>query len=214
MADTEELDPIEALKAIHEKQIQVEEETPPIDPHSIVDVNGNPLKYGNDDPNVIGPDDAPPVLESSFRQRRLYPEHYPEALFLMEENWVLPMAAYLTEHVLGLDQLIDETSYRKVQLQLRQRYIFSVIDLSDIVVRDGVVTWEGYKIWCKQWMLASITFRLDIRLNLPSIQSIKLWRSKPEKYVHVGDPQGTKMLTREEAVTVITNYIAMEGIFG
>ena len=45
------------------------------------------------------------------------------------------------------------------------------------------------------------------------ISDIRLWRSAQNRYVRLGDPEGLQAIPREEAVTVLGNYIQIEGIF-
>jgi len=182
-----------------------------VDPQSVVDLQGRPLQYGNTDPNIIGPDDrVPDLLGKSLRDRSKYSELLPQDLFTAEERWVLPFAVSIAT-ILEVD-LIDETTYAKIQKQLKEQFIFCVIDLSNPKIQDGIITWAGLKIWCKEVPVCEVMFHLDTKQELVFIRHIRLWEKARQGHVNVGDPNGLRALTREQGATIISNWLANEQI--
>lgn len=189
-----------------------------IDRSKIVDVYGNPLKYGKDpaDTTILGPDDAVPavtqgIAPGTLRDHSLYPSLFPAALFLAEERYVLPMASFVAQNIVDVD-LIDEKTYAKLQKQLRERSIFCVLDISSPIVHDGKVRWPGFRILCKEFEVAAVNFQLDVALNLTITTHVRLWESKNQRYANVGDQSYLKDLTREKAAGLLDNYLYQEEI--
>lgn len=187
----------------------------PIDRSQIYDVNGNKLQYGNTDPNVLGPDDNIPVVmkqqTSSLRDRSLYSPLLPPELFAAEATYVLPFANFVAEELVNVN-LIDERTYRKLQVQLKQRSIFCVLDISDATVVDRVVTWKGLRLICKDFEVASVTFCLDLASRVCLTRSVRLWLSAKGSYANVGNPSGLVDLGINKAATIIENYLQAERI--
>lgn len=187
----------------------------PIDRSQIYDVKGNKLQYGNTDPNVLGPDDNIPIImkqqSASLRDRSLYSALLPNELFAAEATYVLPFANFVAEELVNVN-LIDELTYRKLQIQLKQRSIFCVLDISDATIVDRVVTWKGLRLICKDFEVASVTFCLDLASRVCLTRSVRLWLSAKGAYANVGDPSGLRDLGINKAATIIENYLQAERI--
>lgn len=185
-----------------------------IDRSQIYDVHGNKLRYGNDDPNVLGPDDNIPLVKQNYaaiRDRSLYSPLLPNELFAAEATYVLPFANFVAEEIVNVN-LIDELTYRKLQVQLKQRSIFCVLDISDATVVDRRVTWKGLRLICKEFEVASVTFCLDLASRVCLTRSVRLWLSAREQYTNLGDPSGLVDLGINKAATIIENYLQAERI--
>jgi len=220
MAEFEKLDPNAPRGPAEIPSLAAADKRPDvqIDRSKIVDVYGNPLKYGKDpnDRSILGPDDDIPAVKQdlppgSLRDRSLYPSLFPATLFLAEERYVLPMAQYVANSIVDVD-LIDEKTYAKLQPQLKERSIFCVLDISAPEVHSGMVRWPGFRVVCKQFDVATVYFQLDLGLNLTITTHVRVWESQTQRYMNLGDRSFLKDLTREKAAEIIDNYLVREGI--
>lgn len=180
--------------------------------HPLYDATGQPIKVGNQDPNIIGPDDKVNQLQTTnLRNKNLYSKNYPPLLFQAEEQFVLPLAAHVAQQICQVD-LIDELTYAKILLQLKQNNLMAVLDISTPSIQNNVVVWEGFKLMCKDFKLVGVTFRLDMSLPIVTIPYIKVWQNAANQYACVGDPSMIRDLPREQVATIIANYLRAEGV--
>lgn len=204
----ETIDPKEMREAARAGTLSDEE----VDPKQIYSsATGEKLQYGNDDPNVLGPDNPPPVVQArAFRDPHKYPM-YPSQVFQAEMEWVLPLAKYLAEHCVV--DLIDETSYNKLQKEIRQQFLFCVLDISDLAIHENVATWPGIRIWCKMVPVVEVMCRLDLALNIVTVPYVRVWMQSQKAHAKIGDKTGMKHHTREDVARIVPNYLAQEGIW-
>ncbi len=220
MAEFEKIDPNVRSDVAEMPNLSNAQKVPgvTIDRSKIVDVYGNPLKYGKDpnDTHILGPDDIVPEMTQAstpghLRDHTLYPSIFPTALFIAEEHYVLPLAVFVAKDIVDVG-LIDEKTYSKLQKQLRERSIFCVLDISTPVVHSGIVQWPGFRILCKEFEVAAVNFKLDLSANSTITTHVRLWESKNQRYTNIGDHNLMVDLTREKAATLLDNYLYQEQI--
>lgn len=186
----------------------------PIDRSTIVDVNGNPLQYGNTDPNVLTTDDTIPTMSAgSKRDRSRYSPLYPAELFEAEERYVMPFALFVAEQIVGVD-LLPETTYNTLLRQLKQQTILCVLDITEPEI-DGnqrTVVWRGLRIWCKEVEIVGVRFKLDLNSKVCITHSLRFWQKKTQGYMNYGDASGLTDMTRERAAGYIAQYLSAERI--
>lgn len=180
--------------------------------HPLYDARGNPIQVGNTDPNVLGPDDAvPKVGLRGIRDRSKYSKLYPDALFVAEEHYVLPMAAYVAEKICEVD-LMDELTHRMILVQLKQNNMMAVLDISNPEIRENIITWGGFKVYVRDFAVVTVMFRLDTTIQICTIPYLRVWQNAVSKYAIVGDPSMISNISREDTATIIANYFRNEGI--
>ena len=179
----------------------------PIDRSTIVDVDGNPIKYGKDaDDPTLGPDDNP-----RFEMRK--PEDYPEIPMQVKQaemKYILPVANFLAQS-LGIN-LIDEKLYDMILDQLRQRSLFVMLNLQRLQIQDGIASWYGLILMCKKHPVVLTKFKLHIATGRIGISSLRLWERANQRYVVFGDKEQKTFMDREKTAVQILDYLSAEGI--
>jgi hypothetical protein len=178
-----------------------------IDKSSIVDVHGNPIKYGKD-PNdpTLGPDDNP---KFEMRKADDYP-NVPPQVKQAEIQYILPMANFLAQS-LGIN-LIDEKLYTKILDPLRQRSLMVLLNLERMQLQDGVAAWYGLIMMCKKHPLVMTKFKLHLGTGRIGIASLRLWSKADQKYIVYGDREQKTFLDRQKTAVQILDYLKMEGV--
>lgn len=177
-----------------------------VDTASLYDFEGNPIQFGNTDPNIIGPDDT---AEFSYRTDKDYPD-VPLAVKNAEVSFVLPVAKFLASSV--NITVIDETLYGKILEALKTRSLFVMMNLHGVKIQEGIARWYGLILVCKRHPVVMVQFKLKLQTDQIGISLVKLWQSAHQRYVKYGDPEGRRLLTREEVSALIVDYLKKEGI--
>lgn len=172
----------------------------------LFDLDGNPIAHGNTNPDVLGPDDA---VEFSFRPDTAFPD-VPVQVKNAEIRFILPLAKFLASS-LNIT-VIDETAYDKILPALKQRSLFVALNLYKVQIHDGVATWFGLVMPCKQHWVVLVQFKLKLSTEQIGISQIRLWSATHKQYFITGDKDLGRFYTREEAGAKILNYLKAEGI--
>lgn len=168
-------------------------------------ITHKPIEVGNTDPNSVGPDDH---IEYSYRSDSAYPD-VPSQVKAAEVKFILPLAQFLA-NTIGIT-VIDETLYEKIILPLRSRSLFVVLNLHKVKVDSGVASWYGLVLMCKRHFLTFVRFKMRLSTEQIIIDEIRLWHRNGETYVRHAPPNG-KFFSREEASSLILNYLRNEGV--
>lgn len=177
-----------------------------IDPTTIVGVDGNPIKTGNYDPNIIGLDSKPSF---SYRPLDAYPDH-PDQIVNAEHRYVLPLAKFIGDAV-GVVP-VDEHAYNKVLPAIQSRSLLVVLNQRGLSVDAGVATWFGLVLMCRRHPVAMVQFKEQLATEKVGISQIRLWRSKEARYHIEGSRKSGVWITREVASATLLNYLKQEGV--
>lgn len=177
-------------------------------PGVIHDHAGRPIKTGvdPDDPMILGADSY--VAPFQLRDRGSYPG-YPPEIFSLEQDWFLP----LTKHIAEFCQvdLLDEQTYAKLVLPLRQTRLCAVISLRDVTLVGGKATWDGLIIYACDFPIVKVTLHANLSLKLCGIPTIKLWRRAEQAYSIVGSPLvDGPVMDRNTVYNVVSWYLNNE----
>ena len=180
----------------------------------LLDLHGNPIEMGTPK-GEIGPDDNPKFGQSKeevhyeLRTWDTYKD-YPEEAKKAEMSFVLPMANFLSQ---TFDiNLVDEIMYEKIIMPLRQRMLFVVLNMHNLKVVDGIAIWDGIVVMAKRHPVVVVRFKLQISTGRIGIAYVKVWNKSNQTYVLHGDREQKKLLNRDEASTLILNYVEKEGV--
>lgn len=179
-----------------------------VHPSQMVDIDGKPIRYGKDpnDTETIGIDDSPQFEMRNFDD---YPDVPMEAK-KAEIQYIVPMANFLAQS-LGIN-LIDEKMYEKVLGAVKSISLFVLINMAQLVVRNGVAEWFGLIITCKKQPIVLTKFKLQVSTGKIGITQIRFWNSSTLQYVVYGDKEQRKFLNREEVTAQILEYLKREGV--
>ena len=195
---------VSVLDLVHSGRVS-KDPSASIDP-MLYGTDGKPLKYGNDDPNIVGPDS-----DVSFTSRASddYPD-LPRQVKDAEIKFLLPMANHLSSRI-GIT-IIDDISYSKALEALRSRFLFVVLYLNGVRISDGIASWMGIVLMCKRHPVVTVQVKLRIGTGQIGIHRIKTWEKSGKHYLMHGDRSGGSFLSREEATALVFNYLNVEGI--
>tara|TARA_R100000656_G_scaffold104176_1_gene76132 strand:+ start:157950 stop:158549 length:600 start_codon:yes stop_codon:yes gene_type:complete len=172
----------------------------------LFDMNGKPIKLGNDDPNVIGLDDK---FDFVGRGPNSYP-NLPDAVKDAEFRFVFPLGQFIAKAI-GIT-LLDDEAYNRVLKAIRSRSVFVVLNLYKCQVREGEASWFGLTVQCKKHPIVLVKFRLRLSTGQIGISQIRFWSSAAQRYEISGDPSGNSFIPREKANAMILNYLNQEGV--
>jgi hypothetical protein len=173
---------------------------------ALFDLDGNAIVHGNTNPNIIGPDDK---VEFSFRPDTAFPD-VPPQVKNAEIRFILPMARFLASS-LNIT-VIDETAYDRILPALKQRSLFVALNLYKVQIADGVATWFGLVMPCKQHWVVLVQFKMKLSTEQIGISQVRLWSAAYKQYFVSGERDLGRFYTREEASAKILNYLKVEGI--
>lgn len=126
-------------------------------------------------PEMIGPDDNAAYVPRTVAELK----DTPPELATAEVQHLVPIARAVA-HAIGIDCL-QEVQYGNVIEQLRQRSVFVVLNILKHRIENGVATYPGLVVMCKQHPIVRVYCRCHLATGRWGVSQVHLWSKDASK---------------------------------